>query len=262
VQQRRMVQPRGQVLDGRDRLPFVPAALRVAALELPARWNDRTAALADVDRLLSSAPPPDLALLPEASLTGYVSPGHDFDLSAFAEPLDGPTSEALSALAQKHRCALAGPLIEKDGARCFNAFVVFAADGARIAHYRKRRPWFPETWATPGSGPATPFDVRGVSVTIAICFDVHTLAADAGRELRAADVLLFPSAWVDDGDDSRGDILPEVARAFDVSVVNANWGLGSPRVRGQGGSRIVGRDGRILAIASRSGRIDATLSGK
>jgi len=240
----------------------VPAALRVAALELPARWNDRAAALADVDRLLSSAPPTDLALLPEASLTGYVSPEHDFDLSAFAEPLDGPTSEALSALARKHGCALAGPLIERDGARCFNAFVVFAADGTRIAHYRKRRPWFPETWATPGDAPATPFDVRGVSVTIAICFDVHTLAADAGPELRAADVLLFPSAWVDDGDDSRGAILPDVAKTFDVAVVNANWGLGSPRVRGQGGSRIVDRNGLVLATAARIGRIDSTLPGE
>lgn len=233
--------------------------LRVAALELPARWNDRAAALADAERLLSASRAPDLALLPEASLTGYVSPEHDFDLSRFAEPLDGPTSNALAALARKHACAVAGPLIERDGARCFNAFVVFAADGTRIAHYRKRRPWYPETWATPGDAPATPFEVCGVRVTIAICFDVHTLAADAGRALRSSDVLLFPSAWVDDGDDSRGEILPAVAQAFDVAVVNANWGLGSPRIRGQGTSRILGRDGGLLATTLRGGRIDASL---
>jgi predicted amidohydrolase len=247
-------------LDERRRIASVP--LRVAALELPARWNDPAAALADVDRLLGESRAPDLALLPEASLTGYVSPEHDFDLAAFAEPLDGPTSQALSELARKHACALAGPLIERDGSRCFNAFVVFGADGARLAHYRKRRPWYPETWATPGDGAAAPFELRGVRITIAICFDVHTLAADAGRELRAADVLLFPSAWVDDGDDSRSALLPEVARAFDVAVVNANWGLGSPRVRGQGASRILARDGRVLETAPRSGRIDAALPGE
>jgi predicted amidohydrolase len=237
----------------------LPVPLRVAALELPARWNDRAAALADVDRMLSASPPPDLVLLPEAALTGYVSPEHDFDLTPFAEPLDGPTSQSLAALARKHACAIAGPLVERDGARCFNACVVFGADGRRIAHYRKRRPWYPEAWATPGDAPAAVFDITGVSITIAICFDVHTLAADAGRSLRAADLLLFPSAWVDDGDDSRGDILPHVATTFDLAVVNANWGLGSPRVRGQGGSRILGRDGRVLVTAAHGGRIDATL---
>ncbi len=238
------------------------AAPRRRPRALPARWNDRAAALADVDHLLGASPVPDLALLPEASLTGYVSPEHEFDLTPFAEPLDGQTSRALSALARKHACAIAGPLIERDGSRCFNAFVVFGADGSRLAHYRKRRPWYPETWATPGDAPAVPFALCGVSVTIAICFDVHTLATDAERALRAADVLLFPSAWVDDGDDSRGDILPEVATTFDVAIVNANWGLGSPRIRGQGGSRIVGRDGQVLAAAARGGRIDATLPGE
>jgi predicted amidohydrolase len=244
-------------LDGRGTIECVP--LRVVALELPARWNQRDAALADVDRFLSAGPVADLVLLPEASLTGYVSPDHDFDLTAFAEPLEGPTSQALGALAKKHRCALAGPLVERDGARCFNSFVVIAPDGTRVAHYRKRRPWYPETWATPGDAAAEPFEVRGVTLTIAVCFDVHTLASDAARELRAADVLLFPSAWVDDGDDSRGAILRAVARDFDVAVVNANWGLGAPRVRGQGASRIVGRDGRVLVRAARCGRIDASV---
>ncbi|HEY6460543.1 MAG TPA: carbon-nitrogen hydrolase family protein, partial [Polyangiaceae bacterium] len=127
--------------------------LRVAALELPARWNQPSAVLADVDRLLAPEPRPQLALLPETAITGYVSPARDFDLAPFAEPLDGPTARALASLAQKHGCHLAGPLVERHGDHVYNAFAVFAPDGTRTAHYRKRHPWYPETWATPGEGP-------------------------------------------------------------------------------------------------------------
>jgi predicted amidohydrolase len=242
-----------------------PVPLRVAALELPARWNQPGLALADADRLLGSAPSPHLALLPELSLTGYVSPGLDFDLAPFAEPLTGPTAASLASLARRHGCYLAGPLVERDardGAKLHNAVLVFAPDGALVAHYRKRHPWYPEGWATPGDAPPPVFDVRGTRVTVAICFDVHFLAEDGAGALREASVLLFPSAWVERRD-SRDTLLPELARRFDVAVVNANWGPGAPRIAGQGASRILGRDGHVLArataVVASGARVDATL---
>lgn len=230
--------------------------LHVTVLELTARWNQPSVALADADRLLGSAPAPHLALLPETALTGYVSPELDFDLAPFAEPLTGPTADALATLARKHGCHLAGPLVERDGERAYNTLVVFAPDGSRVAHYRKRHPWYPETWATPGAEAPPVFDVRGARVTVAVCFDVHFVPDDAARELGEADVLLFPSAWVEKPD-SRGTLLAGLARRFDVAIVNANWGIGTPRVPGQGGSRIVGRDGEVLALAEHAGRLDA-----
>jgi len=232
--------------------------LHVAALELPARWNQPSIALAETDRLLASAPAPDLALLPEAAVTGYVSPERDFDLGPFAEPVSGPTASALGSLARAHGCYLAGPLIERDGASTYNACLVFAPDGALVARYRKRHPWYPETWATAGDAPPPVFEVRGARVTLAVCFDAQFLAEDAARELSEADVLLFPSAWVE-RHDSRDALLGGLARRFDIAVVNANWGVGEPGVPGQGGSRILGRDGTVLAMARGSSRIDARL---
>ncbi|MGD0526147.1 MAG: carbon-nitrogen hydrolase family protein [Polyangiaceae bacterium] len=237
------------------------AALHVAVLELPARWNEPARALADADGLLAASPPPDLALLPELALTGYVSPGRDFDLEPFAEPLDGPTATALASLARAHGCALGGPLVERDGAHVYNAFVVFAPDGTRLAHYRKRHPWYPETWATPGDAPPPVFALGGARLTLAVCYDAQFLADDGALPLAEADVLLFPSAWVE-RHDSRGELLGGLARRFDVAVVNANWGLGTPRVPGQGSSRILGRDGEPLALAELSPgarRLDARL---
>jgi len=234
--------------------------LHVAAFELPARWAAPARAMEDVRELFARGPAADVVLLPEACLTGYVSPEMHADLRPFAEALDGPTAQALSALAKEHRTHLVGPLVLGEGTATFNAMVAFAPDGARLATYRKRHPWYVETWATPGDEPIGRFEVGGVTLATAICFDVHFLEEESARELDAADVLLFASAWVEK-DDSRPTLFRDLARRFDLAVVNANWGHGVPHVWGQGGSRIVDRHGDLVAAAHGEGaqRIDATL---
>ena len=97
---------------------------------------------------------PDLVLLPEASLRGYVSPDGDFDLAPFAEPLGGPTWRALSAMARRHGTNLVAPLVLAEGEHFYNAMVAFDRRGEPIFTYRKRHPWYPEVWATPGPEPA------------------------------------------------------------------------------------------------------------
>ncbi len=223
--------------------------MRVCALELPAAFDAVNQNLELTDALLGRGAC-DVALMPEASLTGYVSSTGDFDLTRFAESRDGSTAKALAALAKKHRTHLVGPLIERSGDDVYNAMIGFDPSGCEFLHYRKRHPWYPETWATLGDLPHPVVQVCGMSVTIAICFDIQF-----ARELPSADVLLFPSAWVEGGEgDSRRDLLAELG----MRVVNANWGVGSPRVSGQGGSQIIDATGTLLAICE-GGRVDAEL---
>jgi len=232
--------------------------MRVTVLELPARWNAVDAALAEVDAALATAHG-DLVVLPEASLTGYVSPLGDFDLTGAGEPLDGPTAQALAALARRHGVHLIGPLIEADGAARYNTTLGFGPDGARVLHYRKRHPWMPETWATPGAAPYPLIELGGVKVTVAVCYDLHFLPDEAADTLAAADLLVFPSAWVDRAD-TRPPLLRELAARFGVAIANANWGPGVVRIPGQGGSCILDAHGRALAIAAPgAGRVDATV---
>lgn len=228
--------------------------MRLAVFELPARWDAAGDALRDVEELLAAGPETDLVLLPEASLTGYVSPELDFDLTRFAEPIDGATAQAFSALARRYRTHLFGPLILEDGDQYFNATVGFAPSGERIVLYRKRHPWIPEAWATKGSEPYPRFEVAGLHVTIACCFDIHFLAREAGDTLRAADLLLFPSAWVEEVD-TRPRRLKAIARKYAVSVAAANWGRGERlRIKGQGGSCIFDAKGDVIARVERGGR--------
>ncbi len=218
---------------------------RLAALQLAQAWGDVPGALA---RLAAVLPDADLVLLPEAAFTGYVSPRGDYDLRPFAEPLDGPTARAVAALAARHRLALAAPLIERDGPRCYNSLLLFDDGGRRIGHWRKRHPWLPEAWASPGDLGSPVVEWRGLRLSAAICYDLHFLD-EAAESLDRSDVLLFPSAWVEEGPDTRVSKLQSLARRYALTVVNANWAKGDPAVPGQGGSVIVGPDGALLAQA-------------
>jgi len=236
--------------------------VRVTVLELPARWRATAEALAQVDAALADGPATDLVLLPEASLTGYVSPRREFDLTDAGEPLDGPTAAALAALAVRHRVHLVGPLIEAAGDRRYNTTVGFAPDGARVLHYRKRHPWVPETWATPGDLPYPLVRLGELTVTVATCYDVHFLPDEAAEVLAAADLLLFPSAWVDRAD-TRPGLLRDLAADFGVAVANANWGPGVVRLPGQGGSCLLAAGGRALAVAAPGAlRADAVITAR
>lgn len=239
----------------------------VAALELPARFGQLDAALDETAALLQKGPA-DLALLPECALSGYVDEHGRFDPTPFAQPIDGPIVERLRRLASQACTVLAAPLIELEGSQVYNTCALI--DGSGVLHrYRKRHPWFPEAWASKGREPFALFELGGVRIALAICFDVHFLEREAHEVLSAADLLLFPSAWVDDGPvDLRGPLLAGLASQFGCTIVNANWGPGLPRVRGQGWSRAVGPSGELGRIPSNARstalprRLDVTVTAR
>jgi predicted amidohydrolase len=137
--------------------------------------------------------------------------------------------------------------------------VAFDRRGEPLFTYRKRHPWIPETWATAGPEAAPVIDIEGLRVTIAVCYDLHFLEEDAADALARADVLLFPSAWVE-SPDSRPALLVDLAMRYRVAVVNANWAPGVVRVPGQGRSLIISARGDILArVGPRARRADAVL---
>jgi predicted amidohydrolase len=229
--------------------------VRVTVLELPAAWSEPARVLDDVEARLAAGPATDLVVLPEAAIHGYVSPAGDFDLARFAEPIDGPTAGRCAAIAAARRVHLIAPLVLGEGAAIYNAMACFDPRGDVAFVYRKRHPWIPETWATPGPLPPPVFELAGATLTIAVCYDLHFLAEDAVQQLEAADLFVFPSAWVE-RTDSRPARLSALARRFKLHVANANWAPGVVRVAGQGGSCFIGPDGAVLARAESAGRID------
>lgn len=237
-----------------------PMGIRVTVVELPAAWGDPRGALDEVDAILRGGAPTDLAILPEAALTGYVSPDGDFDLSRFAEPIDGRTATMCGDLAADHAIHLVAPLVLREGDTCFNAAVLFGPSGRAVVAYRKRHPWHPEGWATAGREPLPLARIGDLNATIAICFDLHFLPVECAPALSAADLLVFPSAWVDDQESARVPLMTDLARHFRLHVANANWAPGVVTYRGQGDSCIVDATGTIVArVGAGARRADAYL---
>lgn len=219
--------------------------LQVVVLELPARWNAVDQALDDLAAALSEARGA-LVVVPELAFTGYLSPRGESDLARFAEPLDGPTIAKVASLARAHDAHLVVPLVLREGDAISNASVLVGPSGDVVATYRKRHPWIPERWATPGTRPPPVVDVRGVQVTFGICYDLHFLPDDAASELHGADLLVFTSAWVDE-DATRLPQLAALSAEFRVAVANANWGKGVLEIPGQGDSVIFDASGAQVA---------------
>ena len=220
--------------------------MRVTVLELPAVWERPT--LDRVERLLDAGSATDLVVLPEMSLSGYVSPARDFDATPFAEAIDGPTARLCEALAKNRGIHLCAPLALREGNKVYNAMILYGAEARFV--YRKRHPWFPEEWAMPGPYEAPIVELNGLRITIAVCFDLWFLSH------LEADLLLFPSAWVEQPDGRRAR-LQSLAKVANAWIANPNWGPGVVRVPGQGGSCIVSPDGSY--VLAKSGRADLSI---
>lgn len=225
-----------------------------ALLELPHRFGEPGVALEQLSVALDKLrPAPGTCVaLPEQCFTGYVSPQGDFDLTPFALFAGSdPVLTRCAALARAFDIALFVPHVERWSGRCYNSYTYLWA--GRATTYRKRHPWYPETWATPGHAPHPLVTLpSGRQAAMAVCFDLHFLADEAASALSAADVLVFASAWVEDGGDERFTTLPALARRFDVAIANPNWGVGAPRVATQGASLLVDASGAIIGETPRT----------
>ncbi|MDT0202510.1 carbon-nitrogen hydrolase family protein [Nocardioides sp. AE5] len=166
-------------------------ALVQAASSLDPAEN-RAAMAAAVDGLDA-----DLVVLPEAFARDFGSPGDD--VSAFAEPVDGPFGQALGALAGPQRTVVAG-MFERsaDPARPWNTLLL---RGAATANYRKIHLYdsfgYKESdRLVAGEWEPVVVDVGGFRVGLMTCYDLRF--PELARDLveAGAEVLLVPAAWV------------------------------------------------------------------
>jgi N-carbamoylputrescine amidase len=125
-----------------------------------------------------------------------------------AEPIPGPSTERLGAIAARHGVVLVGSLFERRAAGLYhNTAVVLERDGRLIGRYRKMHipddPGFLEKfYFTPGDLDFTPIDTSVGKLGVLVCWDQWYPEAARLMALAGADLLLYPTAigW-DPGDD-------------------------------------------------------------
>ncbi len=142
----------------------------------------------------------EVVCLPELYRTPYLCQREDADLFDLAEPVPGPSTKALGAVAKDRRVAVVVPIFERRASGVYhNSAVVINADGEIVGLYRKMHipddPLFYEKfYFTPGDLGFQAFDVGPGRIGTLICWDQWYPEAARLTALRGAAVLFYPTA--------------------------------------------------------------------
>jgi N-carbamoylputrescine amidase len=138
--------------------------------------------------------------LPELFRTPYFCQREDPALFDLAEPIPGPTSDALARIARELRVVIVASLFERRAAGVYhNTAVVLDADGAERGRYRKMHIpddplYYEKFYFTPGDLGFAAFDTAVGKVGTLVCWDQWYPEAARLTALAGADVLFYPTA--------------------------------------------------------------------
>jgi N-carbamoylputrescine amidase len=138
--------------------------------------------------------------LPELFRTPYFCQHEDPALFDLAEPIPGPTSDALARIARELRVVIIASLFERRAAGVYhNTAVVLDADGAERGRYRKMHIpddplYYEKFYFTPGDLGFAAFDTAVGKVGTLVCWDQWYPEAARLTALAGADVLFYPTA--------------------------------------------------------------------
>jgi hypothetical protein len=192
---------------------------------------------------------PDIVCLPE-TFTGLGRSGEAWFQSA--EPVPGPTTEALGAVARQHRMHVICPILERRGDRVYNAAVLIGRDGQVLGAYHKIHPTISEIelGVTPGAEHPV-FELDFGRVGCAICFDLNFRDVAEGLVRSGAEILFFPSMY-------RGGLQLRIwAHDFARFILSATPGEGSALVDPLG--RVLVESSRYQPLFSRVINLDRAL---
>lgn len=206
-----------------------------------------------------------LVCLQELFRTQYFCQREDTALFDLAEPIPGPTTEALAAAAARHRVGIVGSVFERRAPGLFhNTAVLLEADGSLRARYRKMHIpddplYYEKYYFTPGDLGFDAHDLAGARVGALVCWDQWYPEAARLTALRGAEVLCYPTAigWHPHEKAEFGPAQHEAwqlmqrahAVANGVFVVVANHVGLEGQIEFWGGSFVADPFGRILAQA-------------
>jgi N-carbamoylputrescine amidase len=117
-----------------------------------------------------------------------------------AEPIPGPSTEALAALAAEHRVVLVGSLFERRAPGLYhNTAVVFECDGRLAGRYRKMHipddpGYYEKYYFTPGDLGFQPIETSVGRLGVLVCWDQWYPEAARLMALAGAELLIYPTA--------------------------------------------------------------------
>ena len=210
-----------------------------------------------------------LVLLQELHNGPYFCQHESVDEFDRAEPIPGPSTARLGALARRHGVVIVASLFERRAPGLYhNTAVVLESDGRLVGRYRKMHipddPGFYEKfYFTPGDLGFEPIDTSVGRLGVLVCWDQWYPEAARLMALAGADLLLYPTAIGWDPDDAPAEktrqrdawILSHRGHAVanGLPVLSCNRGgrepspLGAAGIDFWGHSHALGPQGEFLA---------------
>ena len=215
--------------------------------------------------------------LPELFRTQYFCQREDAALFDLAEPVPGPTTDALGAVAREEKVVIVAPVFEKRTRGLYhNTAALLDADGSLSGLYRKMHIpddplYYEKFYFTPGDLGFKAFDTEFGRIGVLICWDQWYPEGARLTALQGASILFYPTAigWHPDEKAGFGAAQHDawrtiqrahaIANGVFVGVVNRvghEFGdVGGNRAAGKGlefwgGSFLADPFGRVIAEAS------------
>ena len=212
-----------------------------------------------------------IVCLPELFRSRYFCQSEDHANFALAEPVPGPTTDVLGALARALGIVVVASLFERRAAGVYhNTAVVLDADGTVIGKYRKMHIpddplYYEKFYFAPGDLGFQAWRTRHACIGTLVCWDQWYPEAARLTALRGAEILFYPTAigWHPSEKPEHGAVQHAawetvqrshaIANGVFVAVPN-RVGLerqaGGPGIEFWGQSFVVDPSGRVLARAS------------
>ncbi|MEW6270587.1 MAG: carbon-nitrogen hydrolase [Thermodesulfobacteriota bacterium] len=155
-------------------------------------------ALARIDE--AAAKGAQIVCLPELFRSRYFCQSEDHANFDLAEPIPGPSTEALSQAAKRNAVVVVGSLFERRTAGVYhNTAVVLDADGSLAGLYRKMHIpddplYYEKFYFTPGDLGFRSFATRHARVGVLVCWDQWFPEAARLTALTGAEILFYPTA--------------------------------------------------------------------
>lgn len=194
------------------------ATWRIAAVQTDCELANPASNLAKIRRRLEEAADggANLVVFPECVLTGYGFASRS-DAMICAEPVPGPSTDAVAADCARRGVWAVYGLLERDGDRLYNSCVLVGPNGT-VAKYRKTH--LPclgaDRFTDPGGDPFAVHDLGGLVIGMNICFDGSFPETSRVLTLLGADLVVLPTNWADNA--IRMATLIPKARAFENHI--------------------------------------------
>jgi N-carbamoylputrescine amidase len=251
--------------DAGDRLAV---GLVQMAMSESAADNDRTAEKGIREAAKQGA---KLVCLPELYRSRYFCQSEDEAFFKLAEPVPGPTTDKLAALAKELDITLVASLFERRAPGLFhNTTAVIDGAAGYLGKYRKMHipddpRYYEKYYFTPGDLGFLRFDTSAGRLGVLICWDQWYPEAARLTAMQGADILIYPTAigWHPEEKDTNGAAQAEawtlmqrshaVANGcFVVAINRVGFELepgGPGGIQFFGSSFVAAPDGRVLAKA-------------